>query len=227
MDDYVRESFVELMQRGIEVDVQPSNDVRILWLGQCRKSLFVAADKSSLATQQIHMDHIRVIRPNDGPGGLEEKLIEIVTDEISFMFNVDTRASRDILIRNLILIVDMHKLAKDSCPELDHTPTGKGEGIDLVPVLYYFGKGIASLAILLVGYLWYVGSLSATVAGIFVLLLGGPVLWVGGLHNMQSKPGHAYTQQELVTKTKVYPVFTKKHSWQTSTQPTATHNFAP
>jgi len=106
MDDYVQESFVELMQRGIEIDVQPSNDVRVLWLAQDRSALHLGLNKRSIARQEITLSTIRVIRDAED---YANRCIEIATDDFSILFNVDTEISRDILVRNLIRVVDTYK----------------------------------------------------------------------------------------------------------------------
>jgi len=124
MDDYVRESFIELMQRGIEVDVWPTNDVRVLWLSVNRDCLFVGLSKQSIAKQELYLNRMRIIQNGDEE---DKKRLEIATDDFSLKFNVDTMASRDILIRNLIKLVDHYKDTVDRtrseyCMESTGTP---------------------------------------------------------------------------------------------------------
>lgn len=117
MEDYVRQSFCELMQRGIEVDVWPLNDVRVLYLSQSRDCFFVALTKQSIAKQEIYLGDITSIRVAEAAGGQpsdDGKRLEIATESLNFVFNVDTQASRDILIRNLIKLVDYHNAAAGS-----------------------------------------------------------------------------------------------------------------
>lgn len=119
MDDYVRESFVELMQRGIEVDVWPTNDVRVLWLSENRECLFVGLNKQSIAKQEMALSRIRVLQNGDDE---DVKRIEVATEDLSLKFNVDTMASRDILIRNLVKLVDHHKDTVDNIKRTLATP---------------------------------------------------------------------------------------------------------
>jgi hypothetical protein len=167
MDDYVRESFAELMQRGIEIDVWPSNDIRVLWLAQSRDFFNVGLEKQSVATQQIWLDHIRVIQPGEG-----DTLMKIVTDDLSLQFNVDTMASRDILIRNLIILVDHYKqhTAPEEAEQDKTVAQGLGAALNEIKTDQMQGTmQVIGLGMLLVSHFVF-GNFSTAVGAALVVL---------------------------------------------------------
>lgn len=114
MDDYIRESFVELMQRGIEVDVVLFNHktIRVLWLNKNRDALCIGNVKGSAVKQEFELKKLSVGDCNDN------KLIHFVTSERpqkEIKFHVDTEKSRDILVTNLSKLVNNHKKMALSC----------------------------------------------------------------------------------------------------------------
>jgi len=119
MDDYVREAFVELMQRGIEVDVWPSNTVRVMWLNEKRDCLCIGSDKSSITKQEFHLGK------TDVKQGHDDKLIEFATEKTSTKFHVDTEQSQEILIRNLSKLVNNYK--NKMTMEKSHSPSRTNE----------------------------------------------------------------------------------------------------
>ena len=209
------------MQRGLEIDVQPSRDVRVLWLGKDRKSLYIGVDKQSISRQEVKLSQIRTIQPSEKAGG--SKCVEVVTDDVSILFNVDTQASRDILIRNLIRVVDADH--ENHCnPPASHGPTsGFSTGGGMHFVLF------TGSTLFFVGFLGKKYGMVSSMGRMFILSLSAlcilSLAMVGWkLPKTDSLPNSVPTS---VSKRKVFPEYESQNLLQTSIHPSAAQAMAP
>lgn len=150
--DYVRQSFVELMQRGIEVDVQPSSDVRIMWLGVDGKTLYVAQNKDSLAKTIFDLKKSEVhAKESDEYECLSlsgSTTLEIVSGFQRMQCNVDTETSRDILVRNLNRVITAALAPRCS---IDETANASWFGLDKFRLLWWVLAVVAIVSLEVAG----------------------------------------------------------------------------